>query len=84
MDIATYSDFRQNMKSFLDAVVKTHKPLFITRKQGEELVVMSKEDYTSLQETLYLLSNPNNSKRLKESIDQYEKGKLTRQKLAIK
>jgi len=43
MEIASYSEFRQHMKSFLDAVIKTHKPLFITRKHGEELVVMSKE-----------------------------------------
>lgn len=83
MEIATFSDFRQNMKTFLDAVVKTHKPLFITRKQGDELVVMSKEDYTSLQETLYLLSSPNNAKRLKESIAQYEKGKLSKRKLSL-
>lgn len=81
MDIATYSDFRQNMKSFLDLVIKTHKPLFITRKQGEELVVLSKEDYMSLQETLYLLSSPNNAKRLKESIHQYKQGKVTKHHL---
>lgn len=81
MDITTYSGFRQNMKAFLDAVVKSHKPLFITRKQGEDLVVLSKEDYTSLQETLYLLSNPNNSRRLRESIHQYEQGKVSERKI---
>jgi len=83
MKIATDSYFRRNKKSFLDSVVETHKPLFITRKHGEELVVMSKEDYTSLQKTLYLLGSPNNFNRLKESINQYETGKVTKQKLAI-
>jgi antitoxin YefM len=77
MDITTYSGFRQNMKAFPDAVVASHKPLFITRKQGDDLVVLSKDDYTSSQETLYLLSNPNNSRRLCESISrQLEKGAL--------
>ena len=83
MQIASYSEFRQHMKSFLDAVIKTHKPLFITRKHGEELVVMSKEDYTSMEETLYLLSSPKNAERLMESIAQFQEGKTVEQKLDI-
>ena len=83
MEIASFSEFRQHMKSFLDAVIKTHKPLFITRKHGEELVVISKEDYTSLEETLYLLSSPKNAQRLKDSIAQFEKGNTVEQKLDL-
>ena len=83
MEIASYSEFRQHMKSFLDAVVKTHKPLFITRKHGEELVVISKEDYTSMEETLYLMSNPKNAERLIESIAQFHAGQTIEQKLDI-
>jgi antitoxin YefM len=81
MQIASYSEFRQHMKSFLDAVLKTRNPLFITRKHGEDLVVISKDDYTSLQETLYLLSSPKNAQRLSESIKQYEKGKVAKKEL---
>jgi len=83
MDIANYSEFRQNMKAYLDAVVEEHKPLYITRKMGEEVVVMSKEDYSSLQETLYLLSSPKNASRLRESIKQVEKGKVKKRKLDL-
>ena len=83
MEIASYSEFRQHMKSFLDAVVKTHKPLFITRKHGEELVVISKEDYTSMEETLYLMSNPKNAERLIESIAQFQAEQTIEQKLDI-
>ena len=83
MEIASYSEFRQHMKSFLDAVVKTHKPLFITRKHGEELVVISKEDYTSMEETLFLMSNPKNAERLIESIAQFQAGQTIEQKLDI-
>jgi antitoxin YefM len=71
MEIATYSNFRQNMKTYLDEIESSNKPLLITRKQGEDVVVMSKEDYTSLNETLYLLSSPANAKRLEDSIKQY-------------
>jgi len=83
MEIASYSEFRQHMKSFLDAVLKTRNPLFITRKHGEDLVVISKDEYTSLQETLYLLSSPKNAQRLNESIKQYERGKTTEKKLDL-
>jgi antitoxin YefM len=83
MEIASYSEFRQHMKSFLDAVLKTRNPLFITRKHGEDLVVISKDEYTSLQETLYLLSSPKNAQRLNESMKQYERGKTTEKKLDL-
>lgn len=83
MEIASYSEFRQHMKSFLDAVLKTRNPLFITRKHGEDLVVISKDEYTSLQETLYLLSSPKNVQRLNDSIKQYERGKTTEKKLDL-
>jgi len=83
MEIANYSEFRQNMKAYLDAVVEEHKPLYITRKMGEEVVVLSKEDYSSLQETLYLLSSPKNASRLRESIKQVEKGKVKKRKLDL-
>ena len=75
MDIATYSEFRQNMKSYLDGLEVSHKHLFIKRQQGEDVVVISKEDYTSLNETLYLLSSPANAKRLEASIKQYKSKK---------
>jgi len=47
------------------------------------LVVMSKEDYTSMEETLYLLSSPKNAERLMESIAQFQEGKTVEQKLDI-
>lgn len=48
--------------------------------RGNELVIISKDSYISLQKTLYLLCSPNNSKYLKESINQYKTGKVTKLK----
>ena len=72
MEIATYAEFRKKMKTYLDKVEISHKPLFIKRQQRKDVVVISKEDYTSLNETLYLLSSPANAKRLEASIKQYK------------
>ncbi|MCG8308233.1 MAG: type II toxin-antitoxin system prevent-host-death family antitoxin [Cytophagales bacterium] len=75
MEITTYSNFRQNLKSFMDSVLKNRAPLFITRTKGEDVVMLSKEDYESMEETLYLLSSPRNAERLAKGIREYEEGK---------
>ncbi len=75
MEITTYSNFRQNLKSFMDSVLKNRTPLFITRTKGEDVVMLSKDDYESMEETLYLLNSPRNAERLAEGIQEYEEGK---------
>ena len=75
MEITSYSNFRQNLKGFMDSVLKNRAPLFITRTKGEDVVMLSKEDYESMEETLYLLSNPRNAERLAKGIQEYEEGK---------
>ncbi len=74
MEVTTYSNFRQNLRSFLEKVITSRAPLFVTRKGGEEVVVLSKSDYEGIQETLHLLSSPKNAQRLKEAIEEYETG----------
>lgn len=75
MQITTYSNFRQNLKTYLDKVFMNHDPLFVTRTNGEDVVVLSKSDYESLTETLHLLGNPTNAKRLIDSMKEFEEGK---------
>jgi len=81
MEITTYSNFRRNLKSFLDNVFDNHVPLFVTRTNGEDVVVLSKSDYNSMKETLHLLTSPTNAQRLKEAKDQIEAGKGTNRDL---
>lgn len=77
----SYSNFRQDLKSFLDKVNDQHTPLFVSRAKGEDVVVMSKADYDSMEETFYLLKNPKNAMRLMEGIAQFEKGLGVERKL---
>lgn len=69
-----YSNFRSNLSAMLDKVVKDKAPLFVTRQQGETVVVLSLEDFNSYKETLYLLSNRVNVEHLQQSIEQAKKG----------
>ena len=77
MEITNYTSFRQSLKSYLDRVFSNHSPLFVTRAKGEDVVVMSKADYDSMQETFYLLKSPKNAMRLEEGLSDYEKGLIT-------
>jgi len=74
MEITTYSNFRQNLKAFLDKVFDSKSPVFVTRSNGEDVVVLSKDEYEGMQETLHLLSSPKNAQRLNESIEEYKRG----------
>jgi len=73
MEITTYSDFRRNLKSHLDAIIASSTPLYVTRSKGDNIVIISKSEYTSIQETIYLMSSPRNAQRLAESLEEYQK-----------
>ena len=81
MDAVSYSDLRQNLKSYMDKVYGDHDPLIITRKNNENLVLISIDEYNSLMETNYLLSNEANAEHLKKSIAQYNAGKAKKREL---
>jgi antitoxin YefM len=81
MQITTYTAFRQQLKSYLDKVRSSHSPLYVTSANGEDIVVISKSDYESMEETFYLLKSPANSVRLLKGIEEYEKGLGTERSL---
>jgi len=81
METTTLTNFRTHLKMFVESVINNNVPLFITRQKGENLVVLSQSDYDSIQETLYLLGNPNNAKFLSESIEEIAKGKTVQYSL---
>jgi antitoxin YefM len=74
MEVTTYTAFRQQLKSFLDKVRNDHKPLVVTSANAEDVVVISKADYESMEETFYLLKSPNNAARLLKGIEEYGNG----------
>ena len=77
----TYTAVRSNLAKTMKEVCDDHKPVIITRKQNDAVVMMSLEDYEALNETAYLLHSPRNTKRLLESIEELEKGKGIERKL---
>jgi len=73
--IATnYSEFRINLKKFLDEVEDSNETLVIKRCTGKGSVLISLTEYNSLMETVHLLSSKKNADRLYESIQQMREG----------
>jgi len=68
----SYSDVRKSLKNYLDQVCIEHTPLLITRRNGENVMILSEDDYRSLEETAYLSRSPKNLKRLLESLSRKE------------
>lgn len=75
MQAVSYSEVRKKLKKYLDDVYYNHDPLVITRKNNENLVVLSLDDYNSISETHYLLSSENNAKRLNSSLKKLRNNK---------
>lgn len=72
---ANYSEFRSDLKRFLDSVEKDNETLIIKRSKGKGAVMISLDEYNSIMETLHLLSSKANADRLYESIKQIKEGK---------
>ncbi len=82
MDTITYSDARERLAATMKKVCESHEPVIITRQKEESVVMLSLEDFRSLEETSYLLRVPKNAKRLLESIAELERGGGKVRKLA--
>jgi antitoxin YefM len=81
MDAVSYSDLRENLKNYMDKVYDDKDALIITRKDKKNLVLISIDEYNSLIETNYLLSNEENAAHLRKSINQYKTGKTKKREL---
>ena len=58
----------------MDRVTREHAPVVIERGRSKPVVLVSLEDYESLEETAYLSGSPVNAGRLTEAIHQLNSG----------
>jgi antitoxin YefM len=56
-------------------VIKDHEPLRITRRNGENIVLVSEEDWEREQETLYVLQSSSLMEQIAQSYRTHKKGK---------
>jgi len=70
----TISDFRKDIKRYLDNIVENFETLIINRGKDTGVVVMSLDEYNSLKATAHELSSKTNEQRLDSSIEKLRKG----------
>jgi len=81
MDAISYTAARANLSKTMEQVCNDHAPIIITRKRESPVVMLSLEDYQSMEETTYLLRSPENARNLLESIAELEADKGIKRKL---
>ncbi|HVX43277.1 MAG TPA: type II toxin-antitoxin system prevent-host-death family antitoxin [Mycobacteriales bacterium] len=74
------SEARKSLFPLIQAVNEDHAPVEIVSKHGNAVLV-SKEDWDSMEETAYLLRSPANAARLAEAMSQAGRGKAVRREL---
>jgi antitoxin YefM len=75
MDTMTYTAVRANLARAMDRVCDDHEALIITRNVEQSVVMLSLEDYKTLEESAYLLRTLANAKRLFSAVAQLKAGK---------
>jgi antitoxin YefM len=77
-----YTTARERFKKYCDAAVHDAETIIVTRKQDENVVIISESEYNNLIENLYVRSNKADYDRLLKSIDSLKRGKGKVRKLA--
>ena len=72
MESVNYTEFRQNLASYLNKVEDDRVPLLISRSNGRKIVVMSFDDYQTNEATLHLSSSKENIRVIDEAIAELE------------
>ena len=67
MNSISVNQFREKLKHFVERVIHEHQPLKVTRRNGEDFIVISSKDWEREQETLYSLQNQSLMQQIAES-----------------
>ena len=76
-----YTNFRENLKDYMDKATDDYETMIVTRKNNKSVVMISEESYNNLMENVYVMGNKSNYDWLMESKEQLESGKYTKHDL---
>jgi prevent-host-death family protein len=70
MDEISANEFRAHLKSEVDRVIEDHRVLRVKRRRGGDFVVVSAEDWSGIEETLYLSGIPGLVESVREAAEE--------------
>jgi antitoxin YefM len=72
----SYSYARQHLASLLDQAEDRQEPVFISRRDHEDMVLMPAAEFRAVQETAHLLRSPENVRRLLRALQRALEGSV--------
>ena len=75
MNSISVNQFRDNLKKYVEQTVNEHEPIKVTRRAGEDFIVMSADDWERDQETLHVLQSSTLMQQIAESMNTHESNK---------
>lgn len=82
MEAVVYSNFRNNLKNYMKKVNDEYEALMVVNKNPDEnIVVLSKENWDSIQETIRLMNNEYLSDKVLSGMEEVKQKKVTQHQL---
>ena len=76
MPQVSFTELRRNLARYMDEAVDNCAPILVTRHGGKgNVALLSEAEFESWQETVYLMRNPANARRLVDSIRSADAGR---------
>ena len=75
MRTTNYTDFRANLKGYMDAVIDDCDTVIINRGNDTGVVLISLEEYNSLKETEYIMSSPETMEAIRKGDEDIKNGR---------
>ena len=81
MNAVTIFQAQKDLGKLITSVTEDVDPIIICGDEGQKAVLISYDEFSAWQDTLYLLSNPVNVAHLRQSIVEAEAGKSMEREL---
>ncbi len=81
MDAMTTQQASHDLDGLIDRVIDNVQPTILCNDKGNKAILISLDEFSAWQETVYLLSNPVNAKHLIGSVQSAKSGKVSEREL---
>ncbi len=72
MNTISVNKFRENLKHCVEQAIEEHQPVKVSRRGGQDFIVIGAEDWEREQETLYLLQNRDLMQQIERSLQTHQ------------
>ena len=81
MNVVTVNEAKRDLDSLIRKVFADAEPALIATDSGQQIVLLSLDEFNAWKETAYLLSNPANAEHLRNSMEEAKAGKTSEREL---